>query len=125
MIEERIDAQTHYWKLFNQKKSPLDFGECAAPPVIGQRIKVHFNTYCTLRNTDDDRNSEENEIGAEQQSYFPGDCRLSFHSHVGSGFLGDDENWDVEKKTDESRSVSRPQNQCAASCCILVCRLVG
>ena len=54
-----------------------------------------------MRNTDDDRNSEENEIGAEQQSYLPRDCRLSFHSHVGSGLFGDDEDRDVEEKTGE------------------------
>ena len=54
-----------------------------------------------LRNTADDRNSEENEIGEEQPCYPPRDCRLSFHSHVGPRFFGDDENWDVEKKTGE------------------------
>ena len=54
-----------------------------------------------LKNTDEDRNREQNQIGAEQQSYLPGDCRLSFQSQVGPGIFGNDEDRDVENKTGE------------------------
>ena len=99
-IEERIDAQTQARKDIEDKTIALDLRECEASPVV-VKIVVEFHQRCNSENTDNDRNSEENEIGAEQQSYFPGDCRLSFHSHVGPGFLGDDEDGNVEKKTGE------------------------
>ena len=99
-IEERVDAQTQDWKEIEDKIIPLDLRECEASPVV-VKIVVEFHQRCTSENTGNDRNSEENQVGAEQQSYFPGDCRLSFHSHVGAGFLGDDEDGNVEKKTGE------------------------
>ena len=99
-IEERIGAQTHNWKGIEDKTIPLVFGEFEGSPVVTE-IVVKFRPRCTSDYTDDNRNSEENQIGAEQQSYFSGDCRLSFHSHVGPGFFGDDEDGDVEKKTGE------------------------
>ena len=99
-IEERVDAQTQDWKDIEDTFIPLDLRECEASPVV-VKIVPEFSHRCTSENTDNDRNSEENHIGAEQQSYFPGDCRLSFHSYVGPGFLGDDEDGNVEKKTGE------------------------
>ena len=99
-IEERVDAQTKNWKGIEDETIPLEFGECEASPDV-LKIVVEFRQSCTSDYTDNDRNSEENQIDAEQQSYFPGDCRLSFHSHVGPGFFGDDEDGDVEKKTGE------------------------
>ena len=100
-IEKRIDAQTQNWKDLKEKYRPLEFGECEAPPIVEIKMAHHVLHHCNLTNTDEDRKSEENQIGAEQQSYFPGDCCLSFHSHVGPGFFGDDEDGDVEKKTGE------------------------
>ena len=95
-IEERIDAQTQAWKDIEDKTIPLGFGECEASLVV-----LQFRRHCASGCTDDDRNGEENQIGTEQQSYFPGDCSLSFHSYVGPGFFGDDEDGNVEKKTGE------------------------